>query len=43
MNWTGSIKIPAPIQYAKKLAAFVSQYINNEKGDKELSNSLYFI
>lgn len=41
VNWTGSIKIPAPVQYAKKLCAFVSQYINEDVDS--LNNSLYYI
>jgi aubergine-like protein len=28
MNWSGSIKIPSVMQYAKKLGAFIGQYIN---------------
>jgi aubergine-like protein len=28
MNWTGSIKVPSMLQYAKKLGSFIGQYIN---------------
>ncbi len=41
VNWTGSIKIPAPVQYAKKMCAFVSQYINENVS--ELGSRLYYI
>jgi aubergine len=30
MNWSGSIKVPSTLQYAKKLGAFVGQYLNRE-------------
>lgn len=40
VNWTGSIKIPAPVQYAKKLCSFASQYVSDEVN---LGNQLYFI
>lgn len=41
VNWTGSIKIPAPVQYAKKLCSFASQYVSDNI--EELSSKLYFI
>jgi aubergine-like protein len=41
VNWTGSIKIPAPVQYAKKLCSFASQYVN--ENIESLESQLYFI
>jgi aubergine-like protein len=43
MNWTGSIKIPSMMQYAKKLGMFVGQYLNKENKFEELNNNLYYI
>jgi aubergine-like protein len=43
MNWTGSIKIPAVMQYAKKLSIFAAQYINRENQNERLNRNLYFI
>lgn len=33
-NWTGSIKIPSPIQYAKKLCEFLSTNLNESPAIK---------
>lgn len=30
MNWSGSIRVPSVLQYAIKLASFVSKYISKE-------------
>lgn len=43
MNWTGSIKVPSIMQYAKKLGAFVSQYHNKESKIEQLQKNLYYI
>lgn len=43
MNWSGSIKVPNIMQYAKKLGMFVGQYINNESSITDLSKNLYYI
>ena len=43
MNWTGSIKVPGTLQYAKKLGAFVGQYINKENTFENLHRHLYYI
>ena len=29
MNWSGSVKVPACLQYAKKLSTFMGQYVNS--------------
>jgi aubergine-like protein len=49
-NWTGGIKIPAPCQYAKKLAILVGEKISTNKeiilpGDRFINQlrSLYFL
>ncbi len=42
-NWSGSVRVPGPLQYAKKLAMFVGQYINNESYGKSVTNNLYYI
>lgn len=43
VNWTGSIRFPACLQYAKKLSQFVSEQIDESLTDDKLNNSLYFI
>jgi aubergine-like protein len=43
MNWTGSIKIPGMMQYAKKLGMFIGQYYNKETKFEQLSKNLYYI
>ena len=41
-NWTGSIKVPSPIQYAKKLCEFMGTNMKEEKVEM-LQNYLYYI
>lgn len=43
MNWTGSIKVPSVLQYAKKLSMFVGQNIGSGKVGDQMRNSLYYI
>ena len=43
MNWTGSIKVPSVLQYAKKLSMFAGQYMSDEKVGSNLHNNLYYI
>ena len=41
-NWQGSIRVPAPCQYARKLAFLVSQNLGQEPA-KILGNKLFFL
>lgn len=44
MNWSGSIKIPSVLQYAKKLGMFVGQYLDQDSPSSEkMHRNLYFI
>jgi aubergine len=43
MNWTGSIKVPSVIQYAKKLSMFAGQYIGENCVGERMARSLYYI
>lgn len=43
MNWSGSIRIPAPLQYAEKLVKFVSEHINKPPETEKLNDHLFFI
>jgi aubergine-like protein len=41
-NWTGGIRVPAPCQYAHKLAFLVGKHTKNEP-HKSLSSTYYFL
>ena len=41
-NWSGSIKVPGVLQYAKKLGAFMGQYVSQESVSA-LQSNLYYI
>lgn len=41
-NWPGTIKVPAPCQYAHKIAYLVGQNVQMEPHDS-LSNRLYYL
>lgn len=44
VNWTGSIKVPAIMQYAKKCAKFASEVLEpNSQVPKDLSSKLYYV
>ena len=41
-NWAGTVRVPAPCQYAHKLAFLVSQHLRREP-HPELERSLYYL
>ncbi|KAF2879557.1 hypothetical protein ILUMI_26606 [Ignelater luminosus] len=41
-NWSGTVRVPAPCQYAHKLAFLVAQYLHRNP-HAELENLLYFL
>ncbi|KAL4105103.1 hypothetical protein QTP88_020376 [Uroleucon formosanum] len=41
-NWCGTVKVPAPVQYAHKLAYLIGQNVRQMPSDK-LCNSLFFL
>ena len=43
MNWSGSIRIPAPLMYAEKLVKFVSEHLNRPSETEFLNENLFFI
>jgi aubergine-like protein len=43
VNWTGSIKIPGILQYAKKCARFSSEALDGEKVTSEMVSKLYYV
>ena len=43
VNWTGSIKIPGPLQYAKKLAKFAAETLNGNGVKENMDTQLYFV
>ena len=43
VNWTGSIKVPAILQYAKKCVKFVSEVMENKQVPEALTTKLYFV
>ena len=42
-NWTGSVRVPGALQYAKKLSMLISQYVNETIKSSNLESNLYFI
>jgi hypothetical protein len=43
VNWTGSIKVPGILQYAKKCAKFNAEVLESNKTPKSLESKLFFI
>jgi len=41
-NWPGTVRVPAPCQYAHKLAALVGMHLRSKPSDR-LSNKLFFL
>lgn len=42
-NWTGTIRVPAPCQYAHKVAFFQSQYLKTQVKNDSFASKLYYI
>ena len=43
VNWTGSIKVPGVLQYAKKCAKFAAEVLESTKIPSGLEGKLYFV
>lgn len=43
MNWSGSIRVPGVLQYAKKLSKLASEHLNRSFDNSSINDSLFFI
>lgn len=43
VNWTGSIKVPGILQYAKKCVRFCTEVLDNRTLNEEIESKLYYI
>lgn len=43
MNWSGSVRVPSVLQYAKKLSMFAAQYLGEPLEAEEIREHLYYI
>lgn len=43
VNWTGAIKVPGILQYAKKCAKFNAEVLDTQQMVEDLENKLYFV
>ena len=42
-NWPGTVRVPAPCQYAHKLATLIGDHLHQEVADGNLCDKLYYL
>ena len=42
-NWPGAIRVPAPCQYAHKLALLVGEHLHTDRVPEEMADLLYYL
>jgi len=42
-NWPGTVRVPAPCQYAHKLATLIGDHLHQEVTDPKLCERLYYL